>query len=219
MRIAITPAALITRGHNLSARYTALHHRNFRLFWFGQMISLVGTWMQNVAQGWLVYQLTGSAFALGLVGMAASLPVLILSLFGGVIADRFDRRNTLLVTQTAAMIQALFMAWLIWAGHIQVWHVYLLSFTLGMINAMDTPTRQAFVVDLVAKQDVPNAVALNSTVFNLARVVGPAVAAILIASVGIAAAYLINGVTFIAVLIGLAMIRMPQGIVRSTTRS
>ncbi len=219
MRANINTTTLIARGHSLSARYTALHHRNFRLFWFGQMISLVGTWMQNVAQGWLVYQLTGSALALGMVGVATSLPVLGLALYGGVIADRFNRRNILMVTQTAAMIQALVMAGLIWGGHIQVWHVYLLSFTLGIINAIDTPTRQAFVVDLVAKQDLPNAVALNSTVFNLARVVGPAVAAILIASVGIAAAYFINGLTFVAVLIGLWMINMPEGIVRSTTRS
>lgn len=203
----------------LPTGYAALKHRNFRLYWFGQMISLIGTWMQIIAQGWLVYQLTRSPLALGLVGMASSLPILLFSLFGGVLADRFDRRKLLLTTQTLAMIEAFIMAGLIWSGQIQVWQIYALAFGLGMINAVDNPSRQAFVVELVGKEDLPNAIALNATIFNLARVVGPAVAAALLATVGVGSAYFINGLTFIAVIVMLLAIRVPTRTTRATQRS
>lgn len=209
----------LRRRLGLPAGYTALKHRNFRLYWFGQMISLIGTWMQTVAQGWLVYQLTRSPFALGLVGMVASLPVLLFSLFGGVLADRFDRRKLLLTTQSLAMLDAFIMAGLIWRGQIQVWQIYALAFGLGLINAVDNPTRQAFVIELVDKDDLPNAIALNSTIFNLARVVGPAVGAALLATVGVASAYFLNGLTFIAVIVMLLAIRVPARTTSATQRS
>ncbi|HBY97995.1 MAG: MFS transporter [Ardenticatenaceae bacterium] len=203
----------------LPAGYAALRHRNFRLYWFGQMISLAGTWMQTVAQGWLVYQLTRSPFALGLVGMAASLPILFFSLFGGVLADRLDRRKLLITTQSLAMFEAFIMAWLIWSGRIQIWQIYALAFGLGMIYALDSPARQAFVVELVGREDLPNAIALNATIFNLARVVGPAVAAALLATVGVASAYFINGLTFIAVIVMLIAIQVPARMTSATQRS
>jgi MFS family permease len=187
----------------LPRTFSALRYHNFRLYWFGQMISLAGTWMQSVAQGWLVYELTHSPFALGLVGFAASLPVLLFSLFGGVLADRVNRRSLLVATQTLSMIQAFLLAGLTFTGLVQVWHVILLAFTLGAINAFDNPARQAFVVEMVDREDLMNAIALNSTVFNLARVLGPAIAGALLALVGVTACFFLNGVSFLAVIAGL----------------
>jgi MFS family permease len=197
----------------LPRTFSALRHRNFRLYWFGQMISLVGTWMQSVAQGWLVYQLTHSPLALGVVGFAGSLPVLLFSLFGGVIADRVNRRSLLIVTQTLSMIQAFLLAALTFTGLVQVWQVILLAFTLGVINAFDNPARQSFVVEMVGREDLMNAIALNSTVFNLARVLGPATAGALLALVGTAGCFFLNGVSFLAVIVGLLAMNL-----RSTQR-
>jgi len=192
----------------LPRTFTALRHRNYRLFWFGQMVSLIGTWMQNVAQGWLVYQLSNSPLALGLVGFAGSLPVLLFSLLAGVAADRFPKRNLLLITQTSLMTSAFILSLLTWSGHVQAWHVALLAAFSGLANAFDAPTRQAFVVEMVGKEDLMNAIGLNSAMFNLARLVGPAVAGLLLAAVGPAGCFFLNGVSFLAVIASLTMMRL-----------
>ncbi len=196
-------------GH-VSTTFRALRHRNFRLFFFGQMISLIGTWMQNIAQQWLVYRLTGSAAMLGMVNLVAGILVVPLSLWGGSLADRFSKRSIIIVAQTIMMVQAFILAGLTWSGNAQVWHVMVLATMLGAATAVDVPARQAFVVDMVeGKEDLTNAIGLNSTIFNLARAIGPAIAGLAVATTGEAGAFLINGVTFIAVLISLMMMRLP----------
>jgi MFS family permease len=191
------------------AAIAALRHRNFRLFWGGQVISLIGTWMQTVAQGYLVYHLTHSAAMLGLVTTLASLPVLLLTLFGGVLADRLPKRRVLVGTQSSAAALALILGILVATGVVQVWHVMLLATALGIVNALDVPTRQAFVVELVGKRDLLNAIALNSSIFNGARIVGPAVAGLLIARTGLAAPFLLNAASYLAVIAGLLAMRLP----------
>ena len=191
------------------AAIAALRHRNFRLFWGGQVISLIGTWMQTVAQGYLVYHLTHSAAMLGVVTTLASLPVLLLTLFGGVLADRLPKRRVLVGTQSSAAALALILGILVATGVVQVWHVMLLATALGVVNAIDVPTRQAFVVELVGKRDLLNAIALNSSIFNGARIVGPAVAGLLIARTGLAAPFLLNAASYLAVIAGLLAMRLP----------
>lgn len=163
-------------GARLARTFSALKHRNFRLFWVGQLISLTGTWMQSVAQGWLVYVLTKSALNLGMVSFAQTLPILLFTLLGGVAADRFDRHRLVLFTQMASLLQAGLLATLTLSGLIEVWHVILLAFVLGTINALDTPARQSLIHELVAREDLMNAIALNSTAFNSTRIIGPALA-------------------------------------------
>jgi MFS family permease len=188
--------------------FRALRHRDFRLFFAGQLVSLVGTWMQSLAQSWLVLTLTNSPFALGLVGALQFLPVLFLSPFGGTIADRFPKRKVLLATQSTMMLLAFVLAALVWAKVVTFAEILIVAFLLGLANSIDMPTRQAFVVELVGPDDLMNAIALNSTMFNLARLIGPAVGGLLIAVVGIAICFFLNGVSFIAVLIGLALMRL-----------
>ena len=190
--------------------FIALRHRNFRLFWFGQLISLIGTWMQSTAQAWLVLELTHSAWWLGVVGALQFLPVLFLALFGGVVADRLPKRTVLLFTQSSAMLLAFILWTLVATGVVQLWHVLILAALLGLINSLDMPTRQAFVVEMVGRKDLPNAVALNSSLFNMARVLGPGLGGLLIAWLGVAPLFLLNGISFIAVIIGLTMINMHQ---------
>ncbi len=186
----------------------ALRHRNFRLFWFGQLISLIGTWMQALALQWLVYTLTGSALAMGTVAALTALPVLVLGLFAGVIVDRYSRQGVIIATQTAAMLLAFVLAALTFSGHVQYWHVLMLALGSGLVNALDMPARQAFLVEMVPeREDLLNAIALNSSVFNAARVVGPAVAGVLVGLVGLGWAFMINGVSFLAVISGLLMMR------------
>lgn len=184
----------------------AFKHRNYRIFFAGQLVSLVGTWMQSVAQSWLVYQLTGSATLLGLVGFCGQIPVLVLATFGGAVADATDRRRILLATQTASMLLALTLSALTFTGVVQVWHVFTLAALLGVSNAFDIPARQSFVVEMVGREDLPNAIALNSSMFNGARIVGPAVAGLLVARVGEAWCFLLNGASYVAVIVGLLMI-------------
>jgi MFS family permease len=188
-------------------RLAALGHRDFRLFWSGQLVSLVGTWMQSVGQAWLVLELTGSAFRLGLVSALQFAPILFFSLVGGALSDRLPKRRVIAVTQSVLMVQALALAALVWSGQVRYWHVALLAAIYGLANAVDMPARQAYVTDLVGKSDVPSAVALNSAVFNGARVIGPAAAGLLVARFGEAVAFLLNGVSFVAVLAALAAIR------------
>src|SRR5437588_2419196 len=186
--------------------FLALRHRNFRLFWFGQMISLMGTWMQTIGQAWLVLQLTHSAWLLGIVGALQFLPVMLLSLFGGVLADRLPKRTVLLFTQSFAMLQAAVLWTLVATGEVRLWQVLVLATLLGLTNAIDMPTRQAFVVEMVGREDLPNAIALNSSLFNLARIVGPGIGGLIIAWAGVAPLFLLNAISFIPVIIGLALI-------------
>ncbi len=190
--------------------FVALRHRNFRLFWFGQLISLTGTWMQSIGQAWLILELTHSAWLLGVVGALQFLPVMLLSLFGGVLADRLPKRKVLLFTQSFAMLQATVLWILVATGHVQIWEVLVLASLLGLTNSLDMPTRQAFVVEMVGREDLPNAIALNSSLFNMARVVGPGLGGLIIAFLGVAPLFLLNAISFIAVIIGLALIRMNE---------
>jgi MFS family permease len=191
----------------LLAGFQALRIRNYRLYWLGQLVSLTGTWMQTTAQGWLVLQLTQSPLAIGLATMFQFLPALLLSLFGGAIADRLPKYRLILFTQIAAFVQAVIFTLLVAPGQIQLWQVYLLALALGLINALDTPARQSFVVELVGREALPNAVALNSLLFNGARVLGPGAAGILIAQLGLAPAFGLNALSFVAVIGGLLLIR------------
>ncbi len=204
--------------------WRALRHRNYRLFFGGQLISLVGTWMQSVAQSWLVLQLTGEPWVLGLVAAAQFTPVLILGLFGGLVADAAPKRRTLVATQTGAMLLAFVLWGLSATGVVQVWHVVLLAFGLGFVNAVDMPTRQAFAVEMVGRRDIGNAVALNSAMFNSARIVGPAIGGLAIGAFGVATAFLLNGLSFLAVIAGLLLMReselhTPPRIARPSTVS
>src|SRR6266568_3001260 len=192
--------------NGLLRTFVALRHRNFRLFWFGQLISLIGTWMQSIGQAWLVLQLTHSAWLLGVVGALQFLPVMLLSLFGGVLADRLPKRGVLLFTQSFAMLQAIVLWILVASGHIQVWEVLVLASLLGLTNSFDMPTRQAFVVEMVGREDLPNAIALNSSLFNMARILGPGLGGLIIAWLGVAPLFLLNALSFIPVIIGLFLI-------------
>ena len=187
----------------------ALRHRNFQLFIAGQLISLIGTWMQNVAQSWLVYRLTGSSALLGMVGFAGQIPVFLISPLGGLIADRHSRQRTVIATQTSAMILAFILAGLTLTGRVQVPHIFVLAALLGVVNAFDIPARQSFLVEMVGREDLINASAHNSSLFNGARIVGPAGAGILVAAIGEGWCFFANGVSYIAVIIGLIMIKVP----------
>ena len=187
----------------------ALAHRNYRLFFFGQGISLIGTWMQQVAMTWLVYRLSGSPFLLGLVGFCGQIPAFVASPVAGVLTDRWDRHRTLMVTQSLAMLHALLMTVLALSGLITVWQIVVLAIVLGFVNAFDMPTRQAFVVDMVEdRAHLGNAIALNSSMFNGARLIGPSLAGFLIALWGEWACFLLNAVSYLAVLIALMAMRV-----------
>jgi MFS family permease len=196
----------------------AFRHRNYRLFFAGQIISLTGTWMQSVAQSWLVYRLATEhpvanetpPALLGMVGFAGQIPVFLLSVLGGMAADRFRRHRIVIVTQISSMLLAFVLSALVFTGAVQIWHVFVLATLLGIVNAFDVPARQAFVVDMVGKDDIVNAVALNSTMFNAARVVGPAVAGLLVAAVGEAWCFFANGASYIAVIAGLLMMHVSR---------
>lgn len=182
----------------------ALRHRNFRLFWTGQLVSLVGTWMQMVARGWLVLELTHSPFWLGMVGFANSVPVLLLSLWAGAVADNVSKRKLVIWTQAISMVMAFVLAALTWTQTVQVWHILAISLVLGTVFAFDAPTRQSFTVEMVnGKDDLMNAVALNSAIFNGARVLGPAIGAVALAWQGPGMAFFLNGLSYLAVLYGL----------------
>ena len=185
----------------------AFRHRDFRLFWGGQLVSLIGTWMQSVGQSWLVLELTGSPFSLGLVNALQFTPILLLSPVGGTLSDRWGKRGILLVTQAAMMVQAFVLALLVHSGHVRYWHVAVLAVIYGLGRAIDIPARQSFLTDLVGRPDLANAVALNSVVFNGARIVGPGVAGLLIARFDVGVAFFLNGLSFIAVLAALLAIR------------
>ena len=186
----------------------ALRHRNFQLFFSGQLISLIGTWMQTVAQSWLVYRLTGSSLELGLVGFASQIPVFLMAPVGGTAADRMNRHRVVIATQTASMILAFILAGLTLTHVIRVWHIIVLAALLGIVNAFDIPARQAFLVEMVGREDLMNAIALNSSMFNGARIIGPAIAGILVAKIGEGWCFFANAVSYIAVIIGLLLMRV-----------
>jgi MFS family permease len=207
---AATPAFADPADSRLPNIVRALRNPNFRLFWSGNFLSNIGTWMQNVAQGWLVLSLTGSAFWLGVVGFAGSIPFLIFTLFGGVVADRVNKRKLLLVTQTIMMLLAFALAALAWFKVITVWEVVVLSFLNGMAMAMNAPSYQALVPRLVPREDLTNAIALNSAQFNMSRILGPTLGGYAMALVGVAGNFFLNGVSFLAVLFALTRIHYPE---------
>src|SRR5271170_2905926 len=199
-----TPAA----GTDLPATLRALKHRNFQLFFSGQLISLIGTWMQTTAQAWLVYRITGSSLKLGSVGFASQFPVFLVAPLGGIVADRHNRQRVVIGTQIASMILALILALLTLTGRVQVWHIFVLAALLGVVNAFDIPGRQAFLVDMVGKEDLMNAIALNSSMFNGARIIGPAIAGILVSKIGEGWCFAANAISYIAVIAGLLLMNV-----------
>jgi len=204
----VTDLATLAPGRLKRARaMTAFRHRNYRLFFAGQAVSLVGTWMQQVAQGWLVLTLSGDPFWLGVVATAQFLPVMVLGLFAGVLADVLPKRQTLMAAQAVMMVLAIVLTVLTATGIIEIWMIVVLALFLGCANAVDMPVRQSFAIEMVGSRDVGNAVALNSAMFNGARVVGPAVAGLTIAAFGIATSFAINAVSFLAVIVALSLMR------------
>ena len=190
----------------IDQRFSALYARDFRLFWFGQIISLSGTWMQSVAQSWLVYSLTKSPLYLGIIASVASFPILFLTLFGGMVADRYPKRNILILTQALSVVPALVLGILTYTNTVTVVHVAIWAGFLGIVNAFDIPTRQAFLAEVVEKSSITNAIALNSAAFNGARIIGPVIAGIIISSLGMSACFFLNAISFIAVIFALSRI-------------
>ncbi|MGB9682694.1 MAG: MFS transporter [bacterium] len=186
--------------------FESLRYRNFRLFWFGQFMSLIGSWMQTVGQGWLVLELTNSSFLLGLVSAIGSLPVLFLSIFAGVVADKVRKRNLIIVTQTSLTILAFSIGIITYMGIVKFWHILVIVALFGVANAFDMPARQTFVVELVDKESLMNAIALNSSIFNGARIIGPAIAGVMVSSIGVAGCFILNAISFIPVIVGLSLI-------------
>jgi len=199
--------------------FAALRHRNYRLWFLGQTISLAGSWMQATAQGYLVYQLTGSAAYLGLIGGIAGIPTILFMLFGGVAADRIPRRNLLIITQSTMMILAIILSGLAFTGLVQPWHILLLAFLLSTANAFDAPARVSFVKEMVPDEDMTNAIALNAMMFNIATVAGPSIAGITYSLVGPAWCFLINAVTFLGVIIALALMKIDTSPLKTLKRN
>jgi MFS family permease len=198
-------------GNRLQVIFRSFQYRNYRLFFGGQSISLIGTWMQRIAMPWLVYHITGSVFLLGVVGFAGQIPTFVLAPVAGVFTDRWNRYYVLIVSQVVAMIQAFVLTWLFYAGTIQVWHIVVLSVVLGIFNAFDVPSRQAFIVDLVErKEDLGNAIALNSLMFNGARLIGPSIAGVLLASAGEGICFLSNAISYLFVIGSLLFMKVPS---------
>src|SRR5256714_4357077 len=208
-----------TKGTRLPSALRALRHRNYRLFFGGQLISLTGTWMQSVAESWLVFRLTGSSALLGLSSFASLAPVFLFATLGGTIADRANRHRIIITTQSVSMVLPLVLAALTFTHTVRVWHVFILAGCLGVVNAFDIPARQAFLVEMVGRDDLMNAIALNSSMVNGARVVGPAVAGLLVAAIGEGWCFLVNGLSYIAVITGLLMMQVPPRPRRAADRS
>ena len=199
---------MATKEKRLPATLRALRHRNYQLFFGGQLISLTGTWMQSVAQAWLIYRLTNSAVLLGFVGFASQIPVFLLAPVGGAVADRYNRHRILVATQTVSMLLAFALAALTLTGRIQEWHIFVFAAMLGVVNAFNIPAQSAFVVDMVGREDLVNAIALNSSMVNGARIAGPAVAGILVAAIGEGWCFLVNAVSYVAVIACLLMMSL-----------
>lgn len=206
---------LRARQFRIPKTLNALRHRNFRLYVIGQLLSTMGTWMQIIAQGWLVYELSRSELMLGIVGFASAIPALLITPWGGVVVDSVSKRKLMVITQSTSMVLALILAALTFTGIVQVWHVLVLAACAGIVNSFDGPARQAFVVEMVGKEDMPNAIAINSMTFNSARMIGPAIAGVLLVAIGAAWCFLINGVSFLAVIAGLLLMRLPPSAPRT----
>jgi MFS family permease len=194
--------------HRIPQMLRALRHRNFQLFFSGQLISLIGTWMDNIAEAWLVYRLTGSSLLLGTVAFAGQIPVFLLAPIGGMVADRWNRQRVVIATQACSMVLAGILAVLTLTGRVTVWEVVVLAALMGAVNAFDIPARQAFLVDMVGREDLMNGIALNSSMFNGARVIGPSIAGILVASIGEGWCFAANSISYIAVIAGLLLMRV-----------
>jgi MFS family permease len=205
-----SPAIFNKLSSNLKLTFASLKYPNYRLWFAGQLVSMVGTWMQNTAQGFLIFQLTNSPAYLGYVAFAAGLPSWMFTLYGGVVADRISRRKLLLITQSSMMVLAFFQAGLVFSGFVQPWHILVLAFLLGIANAFDAPARQSFVLEMVEREDLTNAIALNSIMFNMATVVGPAVAGFTYYLLGAGWCFTINGISFIAVIFALALMKLQE---------
>ena len=201
---------MLERARSLNPFRVLQAHRNFRLFWIGQTVSLIGTWMQQVGQGWLSLELSNSAFVVGVVSAAGSLPILLFSLYAGVIVDRRDKLRLVTIAQVLLSIEAAALWWLVWSGHITIPYLVILALIQGLISSVEIPARQSMIVDLVGREDVVDAIALNSGGFNLARIVGPSIAAAVIAGAGLAWCFGINALSYIAVIGCLAAIRLPK---------
>jgi MFS family permease len=207
----------VVNGERLRIIFRSLQYRNYRLFFSGQSISLIGTWMQRIAMPWLVYHLTGSVVLLGVVSFAGQIPTFLLAPVAGVLSDRWNRYHVLIASQVVAMLQAVVLTLLFYGGNIQVWHIVVLSVILGIFNAFDVPSRQAFVVDLVEKkEDLGNAIALNSLMFNGARLIGPSVAGVLLASAGEGICFMINAISYLFVIGSLFMMKVPRKEIRKS---
>src|SRR5680860_1662297 len=193
----------------LASGLSAFQHRNYRLFFTGQLVSVTGTWMQTLAQSWLVLTLTSSALKLGLVNVLQFAPILVFGLIAGVAADRFPRQRILIGTQATSAVLALTLAVLTWTGRVELWHIYTLALSLGIVNAFDMPSRQAFVGDMVSNEDLPNAIALNSSMFNVGRLLGPAIAGVLLTAYGPALCFALNSLSYIGVLSSLMLMSIP----------
>jgi MFS family permease len=193
----------------LSGNFSSLKHTNFRIFWFGQLISLIGSWMQTISLPWLTYNITKSAFLVGLIGALQFLPSLAFSLFAGVIIDKYNKKNLLLITQSTLAILAFLLFFLVFGNMIKFWHIVIITFFIGCANSLDMPARQSFMIELVGKDDLMNAIALNSSIFNLARIFGPAVAGLLMSAIGISFCFFINAVSFLPIIIGLIFFIKP----------
>ena len=189
--------------------FSVLRHRNFRLFWFGQTLSLIGTWMQSMAEAWLALELTNNAFLVGLVATAGSFPIVLFSMHAGVLADRYPRLLLVKVCQALLLLEASLLFWLVWSGHMTIGWLLAIALVGGMISSVEIPARQSLVIELVGREDLPRAIALNSSGFNLARIVGPAVAALVISKLGMAFAFGFNAVSFVTVLVGLFLVELP----------
>jgi len=207
------------RGAGLKTVFRSLRHRNYRLFFVGQGISLVGTWMQQVAMLWLVYSLTNSIFLLGIVGFTSQIPAFVFAPVAGALVDRWNRHRIVVATQTLSMLQAMILAILVFTGFVDVWHIVLLSMVLGLVNAFDMPARQTFIVEMVDdKRDLGNAIALNSSIVNSGRLIGPSIAGVLLATVGAGMCFFINGLSFLAVIVALLAMKVtPPKIERKQT--
>jgi MFS family permease len=200
-------ARLSLRELSLPSGFSALKHRNYRLYFFGQAVSVTGTWMQSLAMSWLVLTLTSSAIKLSLVNVLQFAPTLVFGLLAGVVADRVPKRSLLVCTQSVAALSSATLAFLIWTDHIDLWHVYLIALIVGINNSFDMPSRQAFVSEMVGREDLANAIALNSTLFNMGRLVGPALAGLVLGAFGVAACFLIDAFSYLAVIFSLLMMR------------
>jgi MFS family permease len=204
------PRRVATGGISLRKTFSAFKHRNFRLYFIGQLISFTGTWMTTTAQGWLVYKLTGSKALLGVVAAAASAPMLVFATLGGWIADRYPKRSVIVCTQISSMMLSLAMAALVWTEIVQPWQIIVLAVLGGITMAFDMPARQSFVIEMTSREDLMNAISLNSSAFNCARIVGPSIAGLLMAHISIAACFLCDGLSFIPVIAGLLLMRFPK---------